>query len=168
VPSVEKEIERFASFLRKNGQKVTGQRTALVREIFGTHYHFDADELLRTLKEKNVETSRATVYRTLELLVRFGAVRRVQLGEDHYHYEWVGRGTHHDHLVCTTCGNVIEFRDELMDTRQAEICEKHGFVPTFRNVQILGVCSRCRRKGETPESPDRVQTIGEGSTRLRR
>ena len=62
---------------KKSGLKVTRERAALVREIFGTRYHFDADELLETLKQKGIKTSRATIYRTLELLVRSGVVRRV-------------------------------------------------------------------------------------------
>ena len=92
------------------------------------------------MKEKQVKISRATVYRTLELLVKSGMVRRVHLGEDHYHYEHVRGDSHHDHLICTTCGGVIEFHDEELEQRQREICERRKFTPTFHNLQILGVC----------------------------
>ena len=163
---VEREIERFQEFLQQQGLKLTGERTALVREIFSTHYHFEADELLFKMKEKAVKISRATVYRTLELLVKSGMVRRVHLGEDHYHYEHVTGNSHHDHLICTTCGGVIEFHDEVLEARQREICEKKKFTPTFHNLQILGVCDSFRRKGQTPDSPDRVQMIR--ATRLRK
>src|SRR5512144_1250302 len=118
MPIVEKEINRFQDFLRVAGLKLTGERSALVREIFSTHYHFEADELLSKMKQKNVKISRATVYRTLELLVKSGMVRRVHLGEDHYHYEHVTGNSHHDHLICTTCGSVIEFHDEELERRQ--------------------------------------------------
>ena len=120
------------------------------------------------MKEKNVKISRATVYRTLELLVKSGLVRRVHLGEDHYHYEHVKGDSHHDHLVCTTCGGVIEFLDEGLEKRALEICEKRKFKPTFHNLQILGVCDACRRKGELPEAPDRVKTIAVTAMRLRK
>lgn len=166
--AIEKEISRFQDFLRGQGLKLTGERTALVREIFSTHYHFDADELLFKLKDKGAKISRATIYRTLELLVKSGMVRRVHLGEDHYHYESVGQGSHHDHLVCTTCGNVIEFQDESLTARQREICAEHKFSPTFTNLQILGVCHRCRRRGEAPDSPDRVKMINMGGNPLRK
>ena len=89
--------------------------------------------------------------------MKSGMVRRVHLGEDHYHYEHVSGNSHHDHLICTTCGGVIEFHDEVLEQRQLEICEKKKFTPTFHNLQILGVCDSCKRKGETPDSPDRVQ-----------
>ncbi|HEX7150072.1 MAG TPA: transcriptional repressor [Thermoanaerobaculia bacterium] len=163
--SVDKEIARFQRFLTDQGQKLTTERAALVREIFSTHYHFEADELLFKMKQKDVKISRATVYRTLELLVKSGMVRRVHLGEDHYHYEHVTGNSHHDHLICTTCGNVIEFHDELLEQRQREICEKKKFTPTFHNLQILGVCDACRRKGQTPDSPDRVRMIGQTALR---
>jgi Fur family transcriptional regulator, ferric uptake regulator len=168
MPSTDKEISRFQSFLQTQGLKLTSERTALVREIFATHYHFEADELLFKMKEKNVKISRATVYRTLELLVKSGMVRRVHLGEDHYHYEHVTGNSHHDHLICTTCGGVIEFHDPLLEARQHEICEKKKFTPTFHNLQILGVCDSCTRKGEQPDAPDRVKMISRGSLKLRK
>ena len=162
----DKEIPRFRTFLQQQGLKLTAERTALVREIFSTHYHFEADELLFKMKEKGVKISRATVYRTLELLVKSGMVRRVHLGEDHYHYEHVSGNSHHDHLICTTCGGVIEFHDEELERLQLAICEKKKFTPTFHNLQILGVCDSCRRKGQLPDAPDRVKMIA--ATRLRK
>ena len=166
MPQVEKHVTKFQDFLQQQGLKLTSERTALIREIFSTHYHFEADELLFKMKQKNVKISRATVYRTLELLVKSGLVRRVHLGEDHYHYEHVSGNSHHDHLICTTCGGVIEFHDEALEQRQLEICEKKKFTPTFHNLQILGVCDSCRRKGQTPDAPDRVGMIQ--ASRLRK
>lgn len=168
MPIVQREIHRFQQFLATQGLKLTNERSALVREIFSTHYHFEADELLFKMKEKNVKISRATIYRTLELLVRSGLVRRVHLGEDHYHYEYVSGNSHHDHLICTTCGTVIEFNDPALEARQLEICERKKFTATFHNLQILGICDACRRKGEQPEAPDRVKMIAEDALQLRK
>jgi Fur family ferric uptake transcriptional regulator len=168
MPQVQKEITRFAEFLGTQKQKLTAERTALVREIFATHYHFEADELLFKMKEKGVKISRATVYRTLELLVKSGMVRRVHLGEDHYHYEHVRGDSHHDHLICTTCGGVIEFHDEELERLQREICTKKKFTPTFHNLQILGICDSCRKKGQQPDAPDRVKMISAGAMLLRK
>ena len=161
-------IARFSDFLQQQGLKLTSEREALVREIFSIHYHFEADELLFKMKQANTKISRATVYRTLELLVKSGLVRRVHLGEDHYHYEHVSGNSHHDHLICTTCGAVIEFHDEELEQRQREICERKKFTPTFHNLQILGLCDACRRKGEQPDAPDRVKMIGAGAMTLRK
>lgn len=161
-------IAKFAGFLQQQGLKLTSEREALIREIFSIHYHFEADELLFKMKQNNTKISRATVYRTLELLVKSGLVRRVHLGEDHYHYEHVSGNSHHDHLICTTCGAVIEFHDEELEQRQREICERKKFTPTFHNLQILGLCDACRRKGEQPDAPDRVKMIGAGAMTLRK
>jgi Fur family transcriptional regulator, ferric uptake regulator len=168
MPAIQREINRFQHFLAGQGLKLTNERAALVREIFATHYHFEADELLFKMKEKSLKISRATIYRTLELLVRSGMVRRVHLGEDHYHYEYVSGNSHHDHLICTTCGSVIEFHDPAIEQRQREICDRKKFTPTFHNLQILGVCDSCRRKGEQPIAPDRVSMIGEEALQLRK
>jgi len=166
MPHTERHVAKFQDFLQQQGLKLTSERTSLIREIFSTHYHFEADELLFKMKEKNVKISRATVYRTLELLVKSGLVRRVHLGEDHYHYEHVSGDSHHDHLICTICGGVIEFHDEELERLQRAICEKKKFTPTFHNLQILGVCDPCRRKGQTPDAPDRVKMIQ--ATKLRK
>lgn len=168
MPALQREIDRFRVFLAGQSLKLTSERAALVRVIFSTHYHFEADELLFKMKEKGIKISRATVYRTLELLVKSGMVRRVHLGEDHYHYEYVSGNSHHDHLICTTCGAVIEFNDPALEQRQLEICERKRFTPTFHNLQILGVCDACRRKGQQPDAPDRVQTIGQRAMSLRK
>jgi len=168
MPAVQREVNRFQHFLGTQGLRLTRERVALVREIFSTHYHFEADELLLKMKQKSVKISRATIYRTLELLVKSGMVRRVHLGEDHYHYEHVKGDSHHDHLICTTCGSVIEFHDAALETRTLEICEKKKFTHTFHNLQILGICDSCHRKGEQPASPDRVMTIGEEAMKLRK
>jgi Fur family ferric uptake transcriptional regulator len=163
-----KPLDKFDTFLRDQGLKLTAERSALVHEIFATHYHFEADELLFKMKQKGLKISRATVYRTLELLVKSGLVRRVHLGEDHYHYEHVSGNSHHDHLICTTCGTVIEFHDEMLEQRQRDICERKKFTPTFHNLQILGLCDACRRKGEQPDAPDRVKMIAAGALHLRK
>jgi Fur family ferric uptake transcriptional regulator len=168
VPAVEREVNRFQNYLATLGLRLTRERVALVREIFSTHYHFEADELLLKMKQKSVKISRATIYRTLELLVKSGMVRRVHLGEDHYHYEHVKGDSHHDHLICTTCGSVIEFHDANLEARTLEICEKKKFTHTFHNLQILGVCDSCRKKGVLPEAPDRVTAISEGALQLRK
>jgi len=83
-------------------------------------------------------------------------------------YEYVSGNSHHDHLICTTCGSVIEFHDETLEERQREVCERKKFTPTFHNLQILGVCDACRRKGEQPDAPDRVKMIGESALHLRK
>lgn len=166
--AIQREIDRFQGFLEGNGLKLTSERIALLREIFSIHYHFEADELLFKMKQKGVKISRATIYRSLDLLVKCGMVRRVHLGEDHYHYEHVSKDDHHDHLICTGCGGVTEFHDPLLVELQLEICRRKKFTPTFHNLQILGVCDHCQKKGQHSDSPDRVRMLQIANTKLRK
>ena len=138
-----RERERFLQFLRSRGHRVTRERLALFEEIFAQHKHIDAEELLATMKARGLKISRATVYRNLDLLVECGMVRKQRLGQDRFLYEHVHGGQHHDHLVCTGCGRVVEFVSPGIAALQSEICRAHGFVPTRHTLQISGLCNEC-------------------------
>lgn len=138
-----RERERFLQFLRSRGHRVTQERLALFEEIFAQHKHIDAEELLAAMKQRGLKISRATVYRNLDLLVECGMVRKQRLGQDRFFYEHVHGGQHHDHLVCTGCGRVVEFVSPGIAALQVEICRAHGFVPTRHTLQISGLCNDC-------------------------
>ncbi len=135
----------FIQYLRENTLKVTQERLALLEEIFSTSEHLDADDLLARMKTKKKKVSRATVYRTLDLLVQCGLVRKSRLGHEHYFYEKVQPGKRHDHMVCTHCGKIVEFWDPGIDERQRQICQEHGFRPSFYSIQIQGLCKACQK-----------------------
>jgi Fur family ferric uptake transcriptional regulator len=137
------ERERFIRYLRQRGLRLTRERTALFDEIFTQHGHLDADELLRSMKAHGVKTSRATVYRSLELLVECGVVRKHQLGSSRHVYEHVHVGQRHDHLFCRECGRVVEFVSPGIEALQNEICRAHGFEPRIHSLQITGLCRDC-------------------------
>ena len=152
MAQVEKHVTKFQDFLQQQGLKLTSERTALIREIFSTHYHFEADELLFKMKEKNVKISRATIYRTLELLVDSGIVGRVRIGEIGYRYERLRAGEHHDHLICNECGRVIEFFEPRIESLQDEVCDRYGFLSISHSHQMRGICRQCRPRALRPEA----------------
>jgi Fur family ferric uptake transcriptional regulator len=129
----------FIQYLRENNLKVTQERLALLDEIFATSEHLDADELLARMKVKQRKVSRATVYRTLDLLVQCGLVRKSRLGREHYYYEKMEPGGGHHHMVCTATGKIIEFWDAELDERLRRICQDHKFRPSFISIQIQGL-----------------------------
>ncbi|MHB1558205.1 MAG: Fur family transcriptional regulator [Isosphaeraceae bacterium] len=137
-------VEKFREFLEIRGEKLTDRRRLLVEHIFNSHKHFDADELVRDLHDAGHRVSRATVYRTLRLLVEAGLLRELRLTnrsafEHDYGYPA------HDHLHCTSCNRVVEFRnDEILRLRDA-ISAAHGFRPTGHRFLITGVCAACSR-----------------------
>ena len=135
----------FIQYLRENNLKVTQERLALLEEIFATAEHLDADDLLARMKAKKRKVSRATVYRTLDLLVQCGLVRKSRLGHEHYFYEKVQPGKRHDHMVCTHCSEILEFWDPTLDERQRQICQEMGFRPSFYSIQIQGLCAECQK-----------------------
>jgi Fur family ferric uptake transcriptional regulator len=129
----------FIQYLRENNLKVTQERLALLDEIFSTNEHLDADELLARMKTKQRKVSRATVYRTLDLLVQCGLVRKSRLGREHYFYEKMEPGGGHHHMVCTATGKIIEFWDAELDERLRRLCQDHKFRPSFISIQIQGL-----------------------------
>lgn len=138
------EREQFAGYLRAQGLRLTGERLALFEEIYRQHGHLDADALLAAVRERGHDVSRATVYRTLELLVRSGLVRKQRVGARGQLFEHMHPGQQHDHLVCSACGRVVEFVSPGITALQAEICRAHGFSPAHHQLQITGLCNACR------------------------
>ncbi len=141
--------ERFRAFLRAGGHRFTPERRAVLRQAFSLHHHFEADELLERLRRRGAKTSKATVYRTLALLVEAGLLREVHLGEKHVHYEHLHHGAQHDHLICLGCGKVIEFEMSTFERMQERICRKYGFATARHYVSIRGFCADCQAKGKT-------------------
>jgi Fur family transcriptional regulator, ferric uptake regulator len=137
--------ERFEEFLRANGLKATSTRRLIFREIMAsTSVHLDAEEILRRLRRKGKTASLATIYRTLSLLVKSGLVGRVDLGENHAHYEREGPRAGHGHLICLSCGRVIEFADASVQGALAQIGVEHSFRLDKFSLQIFGYCADCR------------------------
>jgi Fur family ferric uptake transcriptional regulator len=136
----------FGQFLIDNGLKFTPQRQAVLEAVFGTHRHFDADEMVEILKKSHRNISRATVYRTLDLLVKGGFVHAMELGESKKVYEHIVGHRHHDHLVCTGCGKTIEFDEDLIESLQEKVCDRLNFQAQTHSLRIFGLCERCRQQ----------------------
>jgi Fur family ferric uptake transcriptional regulator len=136
-------IETFAKYLNSKDLKLTKEREAVLKEIFLHRGHLEAEELWHTLRKKKKRASRATVYRTLELLVDSGIVRKVDLGHGHSHYEHILGHAHHEHMVCLKCGKVIEFSDRKIERSLEKMCEKSEFEHTSHHFQVFGYCKDC-------------------------
>jgi Fur family ferric uptake transcriptional regulator len=122
------------------------ERSILLREVFRTHGHIDAEALLRNLRQKGYAISRATVYRNLELLVDAGLVQRVRLASGKTLYEHTHSGSFHHHLICRLCGRVVEFSSRAIALLMEEIARAHDFVTGAEQIQILTACRRCSEK----------------------
>ncbi len=134
----------FTDYLKQKNLKVTGEREQILEAVFETHEHFDAEELLMTFKTKKISVSRATIYRTLDLLIECRLVKKLYFGESQARYEHVFGHDHHDHLICSNCGKIIEFYSDQLEAVQSRICGQYDFKELDHSLRIFGVCRECR------------------------
>ena len=130
--------EVLISVLRKEGLRYTAQRQAVWDEIKKSNEHRDAEDIYLELKSKNNNVSRATVYRTIDVLVKNHLVRKMDLGDGRNLFEPRLNDEHHDHMICLDTGKIIEFYDEDLENLQDKIAEKHGY-EIVRHVHQLFV-----------------------------
>ncbi|WP_457622684.1 Fur family transcriptional regulator [Persephonella sp.] len=138
-------LKEFKHYIKKSGLKYTPQREAIFRKIISTKGHFEIEDLVHKIKTKNMSVSRATVYRTLNILKEMGLVNEVIKYGNKTIYE-VALKEHHDHLICKKCGKIIEFHSDEIEKLQDKICNKYDFKPEFHRLEIFGICKECRQK----------------------
>lgn len=143
--------ERLDDFIRRKGLRRTVQREQIVAEVFSRDEHFTADELFDRVRKVQGETSRATVYRTLGLLVEADLLRQIDLGDSQVTYD---PNFHdkpsHNHLVCNDCGRVVEFEDGNVDIQTDCVTRRLGFRSVRRSIKIEASCEQLRLKGRCP------------------
>ncbi len=139
--------KRFEQHLRSKSLKFTSQRDRIFELAFNTHQHFTADTLHEWLKgQEGAPVSRATVYRTLHLLVEGGFIASLDAGRGELVYEHVLGHAHHDHLVCLDCGKIEEFRCEEIERLQENAADSRGFTLLHHTLRLEGYCRNCARK----------------------
>lgn len=137
----------FESFLKRRSLKLTPQRERIFERAFETHDHFSAETLYGWLKDDpGLTVSRATVYRTLALLVEGGFLESLDTGQGELLYEHVLGHRHHDHIMCVECGRIEEFYDEEIERLQEAAAERKGFRLVYHNLRLFGTCAACTRK----------------------
>lgn len=134
-------LDDFKEFLKHKKLKLTPERKIIIEALLKRTDHFDAEQLATDLQAQGCKASRATVYRSLELIEERGFIERVSLGSRNRVYETVVGRRRHNHLKCTVCGKVIEFCDEELTKHLKRICEEQGFTSTRHSLQMYGVCS---------------------------
>ncbi len=135
--------EAFRTYLREKGLRYTPERVAVLEELMLANTHLDVDELYDRLRSKGRKVSRATIYRTLKLLIDMGYVKKLNFGERGFRYEPNLDQICHDHMICTNCGKIIEFTDSEIMNICAKVAEKHNFNMTSYCLNILGLCKKC-------------------------
>ena len=133
-----KEYKVLKNILKNEGLRFTKQRQAIWDEIKGSKEHQDVDNIYFNLQKRGIAVSRATVYRTLEVLVKNKLVGKMDVGDGRSLYEPRLDDEHHDHMICLDTGDIIEFYNEELEDLQDKIAKKHGY-KVIRHVHQLFV-----------------------------
>jgi Fur family transcriptional regulator, ferric uptake regulator len=140
----EKEI--LLEYVQKSGLRRTVQRDLILEVFLRTEDHLSSEDLYRHVRNEDASIGQTTVYRSLKLFTEAGLAREVRLGDGVTYYEHHYKHGHHDHLICTECGKVIEFFSAELEALQDEMAEKFKFKPTHHSLRILGLCEECRKE----------------------
>ena len=140
------EQEVFLQHIQKQGLKRTGQRDLILDVFLRTEGHVSGEDLYRLVREQDPTVGQTTVYRTLRLLTEAGLAREVRFGDGRAHYEHNYKHEHHDHMICSECGKIIEFYSPELEAIQDEMAAKHKFELTSHLLRMIGICAPCRRQ----------------------
>jgi Fur family ferric uptake transcriptional regulator len=138
--------EAFMHYLRAHRIKYTRPRAAILQTVLHIDEHFEAEQLLAHLRQAGHRVAKATVYRTLPLLVECGILKQVRFSDQQAHYEHAYGEDPHDHMVCRRCGRIIEFSSERVRALREELAAQQGFHSIGHRFQISGLCAACTRR----------------------
>ncbi len=141
-----KEKEIFLEHIQKSGLRRTAQRDLIMEIFLRTEEHLTSEDLYWLVQKDDSTVGHTTVYRTLKLLTEAGLAREVRFGDNKTYYEHHYNHDHHDHMICTECGKVIEFFSQVIESMQDEMADKLGFHATHHSLRMWGVCSSCQKK----------------------
>lgn len=159
------EQEVFLKHIQKQGLKRTAQRDLILDVFLRTEGHVSGDDLYRLVHEEDPAVGQTTVYRTLRLLTDAGLAREVRFGDGRAHYEHNYKHEHHDHMICSECGKIIEFYSPELEAIQDAMAAKYKFQLTEHLLRMIGVCSDCRRKKSDRKIGDKRARAAHASRR---
>jgi len=137
-------MQALKATLQKEGLRYTRQRQEIWNELRSSDEHRDAEEIFFTLRKRGLNISRATVYRTIDVLVKNNLLNKLDIGDGRARFEYNEKYLHHDHLVCTGCGKIIEFHNDNIEELQNEIAKQKNFKILHHNHQLFGICEDCQ------------------------
>lgn len=136
----------FKEYMARKGLKSTQQREIILDHFLRSGSHLSTEELYLKIRKKHPNIGYATVYRTLKLFAESGIAEELNFGDGQTRYEAVGTEDHHDHLVCTECGKILEFENEEIEHLQEKVARQHGFAIRSHRLELYGLCASCREK----------------------
>lgn len=135
----------FLDHIQRLGLRRTTQRELIMEIFLRTEEHMTIDDLHWLVHKQDPSVGHTTVYRTLKLLTEAGLAREVRFGDNKTYYEHHYNHEHHDHMICTECGKVIEFFSPEIELMQDKAADSFGFKPTHHSLRLWGICSECQK-----------------------
>jgi len=138
------EIDVLEKYISVNNLKITKQRRTVLKIFLESKDHVSVEELYNTVLKTEPKIGLATVYRTLALLTKSGLALEMDFGDGQKRYESSYRSLHHDHMVCTECGKILEFNHPLIEKYQEEVAKQKNFKITSHKLDLFGLCKDCK------------------------
>ena len=138
------EIDVLEEYISVNNLKITKQRRTVLKIFLESKDHVSVEELYNEVLKTEPKIGLATVYRTLALLTKSGLALETDFGDGQKRYESSYRSLHHDHMVCTECGKILEFNHPLIEKYQEEVAKQNNFKITSHKLDLFGLCKDCK------------------------
>ncbi len=136
------QVTVFNEYLRRKGLKNTKQRLLILEAFLGSASHYSTEDLYLKLRKNHPHIGYATVHRTLKLLAECGIALELNFGDGHTRFEPLN-AEHHDHMVCTECGLIIEFSEPKIEKLQEQVAALHNFKIQNHRHELYGLCASC-------------------------
>ncbi len=137
------EHRQFEKLFRQEGIDNLEDRLKVLEAFLQTEKHVTTLELMNILEQKGIALDQDFIRDTLKLMCRFGFAQRNRFDNGKVRYEHRHLGQHHDHMICTKCKSIIEFKNEPLEKLQAQIADTYGFHMLQHRMEIYGICSHC-------------------------
>jgi len=145
----EQEKEQFKRLFQQQGIDKFVERFQVLEAFLKLEHHVTIKDILVQLAQDKVTLDEGLVLNSMELLCRFGFASKIEFEDKETQYEHRHLGLHHDHMVCTKCGSVLEFKDEAIEKLQFKAAEVYGFHMLQHKMEIYGICSKCMEERNT-------------------
>ncbi len=139
-----KETAVFEKFIVEKGLRHSKPREFIFRTFLNMEKHVTIDELWGEVKKRYPSVGYATVYRTMKLMNESGLCREIRFEDGTTRYEHLYGHDHHDHLICSQCGLLVEVVEEEIEQLQERLMRLHGFLPQSHRMNLYGICKDCQ------------------------
>ncbi len=137
-------LNNFKKSVSKIGLKNSIQKDYILKILYFSTEHLTVEEISNKIKiDYKVSIGIATVYRAMKFFYDMKLVHQLDIGDGIVRYE-LNLSNYHDHLICTSCGKIIEFEDDLIELNQIKIAEKNNFILKEHVMTIYGLCEDCQ------------------------